>query len=72
MDDVADQAQDASEAGARGDYKVAVAQAEATHRIATEKCDALQGDAQADCKDRADNELEAAKRAAEQRRDGSG
>ena len=40
-DDVADQAQQASETGAKGDYKVAVAQAEATHKVATEKCEAM-------------------------------
>ena len=42
---------DASEAGAKGDFKVAVARAEATHKIATEKCEALTGPAQEDCKD---------------------
>jgi hypothetical protein len=37
-----------------------------------EKCESMSGDAQRDCKDRADRDLDAAKRAAEQRRDGSG
>ena len=71
-DDTADQAQQASETAAKGDYKVAVAQAEATHKVASAKCESLSGDAQRDCKDRADRDLYAAKRVAEQRRDGSG
>jgi hypothetical protein len=50
---------------------VAVAQAEASHKIAIEKCEALMGSAQNDCKDRADAALENAKRQAENRRDGS-
>jgi hypothetical protein len=70
--DVADQTQQASETAAKNDYKVAVAQAEATHKVAMEKCESMSGDAQKDCKDRADRDLDAAKRAAEQRRDGSG
>jgi hypothetical protein len=49
-----------------------VARAEATHKIASEKCNALTGPAQEDCKERADNDLDNAKRAAETRRDGSG
>ena len=69
---MADQAQQASETAAKNDYKVAVAQAEATHKVATEKCESMSGDAQKDCKDQADRDLDAAKRAAEQRRDGSG
>jgi hypothetical protein len=70
--DVADQSQEASETAADNSYKVAVAQAEATHQVATEKCDALSGDAQDDCKERADADLEHAKRDAEMRRDGAG
>ena len=64
-DDVGRPGSHASETGAKDDFKVAVAPAEATHKIATEKCEALSGDAQEDCKDRADRDLEDAKRAAE-------
>lgn len=70
--DVLEEAQQASEAAAKGDFKVAVAQAEANHRVAIEKCEALGGEAQKDCKDRADSELEMAKKQAEMRRDGAG
>lgn len=71
-DAAADAAQEASETGAEGEYKVAVAQAEASHKIAVEKCDALTGNAQDDCKERADADLENAKQQAERRRDGTG
>jgi hypothetical protein len=70
-EDTGDQAQQASETAAKNDYRIAVAQAEA-HKVAAEKCEAMSGDSQRDCKDRADRDLEAAKRAAEQRRDGTG
>jgi len=53
--DVADQAQQANEEAAQGEYRVAVAQAEAAHKVATEKCDAMSGAAQEDCKQRADS-----------------
>ena len=59
---VADASQEASQTAATGEFKVAVAQAEANHKVAAEKCEALSGAAQQDCKDRADNDLEAAKR----------
>ncbi|HEX7113834.1 MAG TPA: hypothetical protein VF193_01775 [Steroidobacter sp.] len=72
MGDSATAAQDASRVAAENEYKIAVAQAEANHKVETEKCEALAGDAQADCKERADSELERAKREAERRRDGSG
>ena len=70
--DVADQSKDAAQTATKGDYKITVAQAEASHKVASEKCEALSGSAQKDCKTRADNELEHARRQAEQRRDGSG
>ena len=53
-------------------FVLAVARAEATHKVATEKCEAMSGDAQDDCKTRADADLEKAKRDAEMRRDGAG
>jgi hypothetical protein len=70
--DVADQAKDANQTAAMGDYKITVAQAEAAHKVATQKCEGLSGSAQQDCKDRADNELDHAKKQAEQRREGAG
>jgi len=70
--DMADQSKDAADAANKGDYKIQVAQAEAAHKVAAQKCEALSGDAQKDCKNRADSELNHAKRQAEQRRDGTG
>jgi hypothetical protein len=70
--DVANETKDVNKAVVKGDYKITVAQAEATHKVATEKCEALSGAAQKDCKDRADNELDHAKKQAEQARDGAG
>ncbi len=67
-----DSVRDARDTAAEGDFKVAVARAEATHKIATEKCNLLSGEAQNDCKQRADNDLDTAKRAAETRRDCTG
>ena len=43
-----------------------MAEAEARHKVQTEGCDGLQGDAQEACKDKADAELEAAKADARQ------
>ena len=63
-DDVVDQARDANEAAAKGDANVRVAQAEAAHKVANEKCESLTGASQKDCKDRADAELDQAKQAA--------
>lgn len=62
--DVGDQARDANETAAKGDSKVRIAQAEAAHKVATEKCESLSGASQKDCKDRADAELDQAKQAA--------
>ena len=50
-------------------YDVAIAEATAARKIATEKCDALAGDAQTDCKKRADQDLDAAKERAARQRD---
>ena len=63
-DDVAKQAHDANEAFDQGKSKIVIAQAEADHKVAVEKCDALAGSAQKDCKDNADRALDQAKQTA--------
>jgi porphobilinogen synthase len=63
-DDIVDQARDANEAAAKGDSNVRIAQAEAAHKVANEKCEALSGASQKECKDRADAALDQAKQAA--------
>jgi hypothetical protein len=70
--ELADASQDASQTQTQNEFKVAVARAEANHKVAVEKCESLSGELQRDCKDRADAELETAKRQAEQVRDGRG
>jgi hypothetical protein len=55
--------------GATAD-EVALAQAEGAHGVATERCGALSGDARRACRERADLELERARAAAKQARDG--
>lgn len=62
--DVADQAHDANETADKGKSKIMIAQAEATHRVAVEKCESLTGAAQKECKDDADTTLDQAKQAA--------
>jgi hypothetical protein len=57
---------DAREATVEGQKDIAIAQAEGRHKVATEGCDALKGEAQQACKDRADAELDAAKADAKQ------
>ncbi len=52
------------EANAR--YDVAIAKADAEHKVATEKCDSLPSAAQGDCKDTADANLKTAKARAAQ------
>ena len=42
-DDVANQAHDANETADKGKSKIMIAQAEAAHKVAVEKCDALTG-----------------------------
>jgi hypothetical protein len=44
---------------------VTVAESEATHKVATDRCESQSGDARAQCKDQADVELKAAKDRAE-------
>ena len=63
-DEVAKQAHDANEKFDEGKSKITLAQAEADHKVAVEKCDALAGPAQKDCKDTADRALDQAKQAA--------
>ena len=63
-DEVAQQAHDANEAYDKGKSKIMIAQAEADHKVAVEKCDALAGSAQKDCKDNADRALDQAKQTA--------
>jgi hypothetical protein len=67
-DDVADQAHDANETADKANAKIRIAQAEAAHKVSVEKCDALTGAAQKECKDDADKTLEQAKDAAEANR----
>ena len=63
-DDVADQAHDANETADEGNARIRLAQAEAAHRVAVEKCDALTGASQQECKDDADKTLDQATEAA--------
>lgn len=64
QDDVARQAHDANETFDKGNSKIVIAQAEADHEVAVQKCEALEGSAQKDCKDIADKALDQAKQAA--------
>jgi hypothetical protein len=67
-DDVAARAHDANETADEGKSRIMIAQAEAAHKVAVEKCDALTGAPQKECKDDADKTLEQAKDAAEENR----
>jgi hypothetical protein len=67
-DNVADQARDANETADKGNSRIMLAQAEATHKVTVEKCDALTGAAQEECKDDADKTLDQAKEAAKANR----
>jgi hypothetical protein len=67
-EDVADQAHDANEAADKGNEKIMIAQAEAAHKVTVEKCDALSGAAQRECKDDADKMLDEAKERAKANR----
>jgi hypothetical protein len=64
-DDVAAQAHDANETADKGKSRIMIAKAEAAHKVAVEKCDALTGAPQKECKDDADKTLDQAKEAAE-------
>jgi nitrogen regulatory protein PII len=67
-DDVAEQAHDANETADKGKSKIMIAQAEAAHKVAVEKCDALTGASQKECKDDADATLDEAKQTAKANR----
>lgn len=67
-EEVAKQAHDANEEFDKGTSKIMIAQAEADHKVAVEKCDALEGAAQKDCKDNADRALDQAKQTAKTNR----
>ena len=64
QDDVAKAAHDANETADKGKAKIRLAQAEAAHKVAVEKCEALSGAPQKECKDDADKTLEHEKEAA--------
>ena len=66
--DVAREAHDANATYDKGNAKIMIAQAEADHKVAVEKCDAMSGPAQKDCKDSADRALDQAKHAADEKR----
>jgi hypothetical protein len=63
-DDVARQAFEANQKFDEGKSKIVIAQAEADHKVAVQKCEGLEGSAQRDCKDDADKALEQAKESA--------
>jgi hypothetical protein len=58
---VADKTNALNDVTAQGAYDVAVARADGEHKIALQKCDALGGDAQKACKDRAEADYDLAK-----------
>jgi hypothetical protein len=51
---VDDKSNDLNNVNAKGEYDVAMAQADGDHKVALQKCDALSGDSQKACKDQAD------------------
>jgi hypothetical protein len=69
VNEAIDQAHEADKVAARGDAKIQLAQAEATHKVAVEKCGATSGEAQKECKARADADLDTAKQNAEMSRE---
>ena len=58
---VDDKTADLNNATAKGAYDVAMAQADGDHQVATQKCEALAGDAQKACKDQSDAKYDLAK-----------
>jgi hypothetical protein len=58
---VNDKTNDLDNTNAKGAYDVAMAQADGDHKVATQKCEALSGDAQKACKDQADARYDLAK-----------
>jgi hypothetical protein len=69
VNDAINQAQEADEVAAKGDAKIQLAQAEAAHRVAIEKCEAISGEAQKECKVRANADLDTAKQQTEMSRE---
>ena len=67
--DVSKAAHDANETADKGKAKIMIAQAEAAHKVAVEKCEALSGAPQKECKDDADKTLEHQKDAAKAEQD---
>ena len=67
--DVSKAAHDANETADKGKAKIMLAQAEAAHKVAVEKCEALSGAPQKECKDDADKTLEQKKDAAKAEQD---
>src|SRR6185312_12329270 len=59
--DVAKAQEKADDKKADSAYDTAVTEAEGAHKVAVEKCNALAGDAQKACKDKADARLQLAK-----------
>jgi hypothetical protein len=59
--EVADAQRDAQTDASKDAYSVAIAQADGDHKIALQKCEALQGHDQDSCKQQADADYEAAK-----------
>jgi hypothetical protein len=59
--EVADAQHDAQKDASKDAYSVALAQADGDHKIALQKCDALQGHDQDVCKQQADADYDAAK-----------
>ena len=66
--EVAQEAHDANETADKGKSKIMIAQAEADHKVAVEKCEALSGPAQKECKDNADRALDDARQTAKANR----
>jgi hypothetical protein len=58
---VADAQRDAQKDSSQDAYNVAIAQADGDHKIALQKCEALQGHDQDTCKQQADADYDAAK-----------
>ena len=64
----ANQAMPGVETPSENNYEIQVARAEADHKVAVERCEALAGDEQKACKDAADAQLDTSKAEAEQTR----
>jgi len=69
QDNVAKAAHDANVTADKGKAKIMLAQAEAAHKVAIEKCEGMSGAPQKECKDDADKTLEQQKDAAKAEQD---